>query len=80
MKTFVDNIAIQVVEASIVNNLADVFNPLAVAQMEDALTSKIAAEPQEKQIQRELLERKLKVLKDGMSTCKRHAIHLISGT
>lgn len=34
METFVDNLAIEVAEA-IVNKLADVFNPLAMAHMTD---------------------------------------------
>ncbi|KAH9205431.1 P-loop containing nucleoside triphosphate hydrolase protein [Leptodontidium sp. 2 PMI_412] len=73
MKTFVDNVAVQVIEASIVNNLADVFNPLAVAQMTSELVSKIAAESQENQTQREQLERKIHILEEGLDTCKRHA-------
>jgi len=73
MKTFVDNVAVQVVEACIVNNLADVFNPLAVAQMTSKLISRIATESQENQTQRELLERKLHILGESMGTCKRHA-------
>ncbi|CZS92502.1 related to interferon-induced GTP-binding protein Mx [Rhynchosporium agropyri] len=73
MKTFVDNVAVQIIEASIVNNLANVFNPLAVAQMPSELVAKIAAESQENQTQRELLERKIDILKEGMDTCKRHA-------
>lgn len=72
MKTFVDNVAVQVVEAAVVNDLADVFNPLSVAQMSGELVSKIAAESQENQAQRDILERKLAVLKEGMETCKRH--------
>jgi len=73
MKTFVDNIAVQVIEASIVHNLVDVFNPLAVAQMTSELVSKIAAESQENQTQRELLERKIHILEEGLNICKRHA-------
>lgn len=80
MKTFVDNVAVQVIEASIVNNLADVFNPLAVAEMSSELISKIAAESQENQTQRELLERKLQILMEGMNTCRRHTGRHILGT
>lgn len=72
MKTFVDNVAVQVIEASIVSDLADVFNPIAVAQMTSELVSKIAAESQQKQTQREQLERKIYVLNEGMSICMRH--------
>jgi hypothetical protein len=80
MKTFVDNVAVQVIEATIVNNLANVFSPLAVAQMTSELISKIVAESQVAQTQRELLERKIDVLKDGMDTCKRHASRQTLGT
>jgi hypothetical protein len=80
MKTFVDNVAVQVIEASIVNDLANVFNPLAVAKMTSELISKIAAESQDNQTQRELLERKIDILEEGMNTCKRHASRQILGT
>jgi hypothetical protein len=70
MKTFVDNVAVQVIEASIVNNLANVFNPLAVAQMTSELISKIVAELQENRAQKELLERRIDILDKGMNTYK----------
>ncbi|KAF7949092.1 hypothetical protein EAE96_008263 [Botrytis aclada] len=73
MKTFVDNVCVQVIEASIVDNLADVFNPLAVAQMTSELVSQIAAESQENQTQRERLEKKIHILEEGLKTCKWHA-------
>ena len=66
--TFADNGAVQVIEASIVNNLANIFNLLAVAQITSELISKITAGPQENQSQRELLERKLCILMDGLDT------------
>ncbi|PVH68000.1 hypothetical protein DL98DRAFT_442268, partial [Cadophora sp. DSE1049] len=80
IKTFVDNVAVQVIEASIVNNLADVFNPLAVAQMESELISNIAAESEQNQTQREMLDRKLRILDEGLNTCKRHASRHTLGT
>ena len=80
MKTFVDNIAIQVIEASIVHDLANVFNPIAVAQMGSELISQIATESQENQTQREMLERKLRILEEGLNTCKRHAGRRLLGT
>lgn len=64
MKTFVDNVAIQVIEASIISKLPDVFNPLAVAQMTNEFISKIAAESQENQTQREMLQRKIHILEE----------------
>ena len=79
MKTFVDNVAVQVIEASIVNNLAEVFSPLAVARMTAELVSQIAAESRENQTQRELLERRLQILKEGMDTCKRHTSYHMLG-
>lgn len=79
MKTFIDNTTVQVIEAPVVNNLADLFNPLAVAQMTGELISKIAAESQDNQTQRELLERQIRTLQEGMNTCKRHNTHHILG-
>jgi hypothetical protein len=60
--------------------LSRLFNPLAVAQMTSELVSKIEAESQENQTQRELLERKIDILKEGMDTCKRHASRQNLGT
>lgn len=79
MKTFVDNVAVQVIEASIVSKLPEVFTPLAVAQMTSELILKIAAESQESQNERELLQRKIRILEDGMTTCKRHTNRRTSG-
>jgi hypothetical protein len=79
MKTFVDNVAIQVIEATIVNNLANVFNPLAVAQMDSEFVSTIAAESKEHQTQREMLDLKMRILEEGLNTCKRHASRHILG-
>ena len=79
MKTFIDNVAIQVIESTIVQDLVDIFTPLSVAQMEIDLVTKIASESRENQTQRELLERKLDILKKGMEICKRHAAHHDTG-
>jgi hypothetical protein len=80
VRTFVDNTTVQVIEASIVNDLANVFNPIAVAQMDSELISQITAESQENQTQREMLERKLRILEEGLNICKRHASHQTLGT
>lgn len=41
---------------AIINNLADVFNPLAVAHMTDALTSETAAEPHDSKLEEKMKE------------------------
>ena len=59
MKTFIDNVNIQVIESSIIQELANTFTPVLVLEMESELVAKIASESRENQTKRELLERKL---------------------
>ncbi|TGO89303.1 hypothetical protein BPOR_0115g00080 [Botrytis porri] len=80
VKTFVDNVSVQIIEASIVDSLADIFSPLAVAQMTSELVSQIAAESQENQTQRERLEKKIHILEEDLKICKWHASRYASGT
>ena len=79
MKTFIDNVNIQVIESSIVQDLADTFTPVLVLEMESELVTKISSESRENQTKRELLERKRDILRKGVEICKRHAAHRDAG-
>ena len=70
---------IQVTEATIVQDMVNIFTPLSVEQMENDLVAKIASESLEHQTRRELLEQKLNILKKGMEICKRHASYQDNG-
>jgi GTPase SAR1 family protein len=75
LKTFVDNVSIQVVEDLLIGDLWSIFSPTNVGQMSPDLISKIAAESTESQALRQQLERKLQTLKRGMEICQRHSTH-----
>lgn len=72
LKTFVDNVAVQAVETVLIADLVNLMSPSSVVQMEPELVSRIAAEPEENQHQRERLSRKLAVLQSGAEICKRY--------
>ena len=79
LKTFVDNLSIQVVEGLLIGDIWSIFSPSDVGQMAPSLISKIAAESPESQALRQQLDRKLQTLKKGMEICQRHSTHSTIG-
>lgn len=79
LKTFIDNVTIQVVEGHLIGDIWSIFSPSDVGQMEPSLISKIAAESTESQALRQQLDRKLQTLKKGMEICQRHSTHSAIG-
>lgn len=71
MKRFIDDIAIEVIEAKLISPLGDVFSPVAVSAMPADLVTRIAGESEENHAQREQLTKQLDVLVKGSDTCKR---------
>ncbi|KAI9784540.1 MAG: hypothetical protein M1816_000806 [Peltula sp. TS41687] len=65
LKNITDNIAIYVVERTLVLNLGDMLSPARILQMEPELVSRLAAESQETSVLRDRLQRKLMVLQAG---------------
>lgn len=72
LKSFVDNVAILVIEACLMKDLRAVFSPVLIMQMNGTSIQKIAAESQENQDQREMLSRKKAVLSSGLEICQRY--------
>lgn len=72
MKTVVDNIATQAVEAQLVGKLGDLLSPARIMQMKPDMVSKIATETLDSRLRREQLTRKLVVLQAGLDRCKKH--------
>ncbi|KAI9808036.1 MAG: hypothetical protein M1827_007542 [Pycnora praestabilis] len=64
-KTFIDNITTQVVERHIVRGLEKIFSPIAVNGLSDTEAEAIASEPPSGRRQRDLLENRIKKLKEG---------------
>lgn len=72
MKNFIDNVAVRVVEGSLMEGLGDILSPSLILQMEPNIVRKIAAESLESQVRRNDLTRKSSVLKLGLKTCKNY--------
>jgi hypothetical protein len=72
MKSLVDNVAVQVVEALLVGRLGELLSPACVLQMKPDLINKIAADSSDNRFLREQLSRKLMVLQAGIETCKKY--------
>ena len=72
LKTFVDNVSMQVVEDFLISDIWSVFSPTDVGQMSPSVISKIAAESTESQALRQQLNRKLQTLERGLAICQRH--------
>jgi hypothetical protein len=71
LKRFIDDIAIEVVEAKLIFPLGDIFTPVAVSAMSAELVTSMAGESKENRAQREQLTKQLDVLTKGSETCKR---------
>lgn len=75
LKTFVDNVAVQVVKSTLIGHLWSIFSPADVGQMSPDLIAKISAESTESQALRQQLDRKLLVLEKGMEICQQYSVH-----
>lgn len=73
LKRFIDDVAIELVEAKLVRALPDIFSPMTVYRMGPELVGRIAGEPDEKLRRREELEKQLAALGRGSEICKRFA-------
>lgn len=73
MKTMVDNVATQILEAVLIADLDDLFSPAHVMHLEAKAVQSIAEESLENAAYRELLEKRLRVLEAGADTCTRHS-------
>ena len=71
LKRFIDDIAIETIEAKLMTPLGDVFSPVAVSDMAADLVTSIAGESEENRALREQLSKQLDVLMKGSETCKR---------
>ncbi|KAL8718683.1 MAG: hypothetical protein Q9181_008170, partial [Wetmoreana brouardii] len=68
LKRFIDDIAIEVIEAKLISPLGGIFTPVAVSAMSADLVTSIAGESEENRAQREQLMKQLDVLTRGSDT------------
>ena len=73
MKTFVDNAAVQAVEACLESQLPDLLTPTIVLRLDEDSIRGTAEESQEDQKLEKSLSKKEAVLQKGLKTCLRHA-------
>ncbi|KAJ0117159.1 Interferon-induced GTP-binding protein Mx [Diaporthe amygdali] len=71
LKRFMDDVAIELVEAKLVQVLPDIFSPMTVWSMSPDVVGRIAGESDEKLRRREQLEKQIEVLGKGSVSCKR---------
>ncbi|GAB1318560.1 GED domain-containing protein [Madurella fahalii] len=79
LKRFIDDVAVEVIEAKLVSVLDDILSPLSVYQMPADKIARIAGESEETRTEREQLKKQLEVLRNGLDTCKRFVGLRISG-
>ncbi|PGH28089.1 hypothetical protein AJ80_00346 [Polytolypa hystricis UAMH7299] len=75
LKTFVDNVSIQVVEADLVGDIWTIFTPTDVGKLTPEDISRLAGESTESQALRQQLRRKLKTLRKGLEICQKYTVH-----
>ena len=81
LKRFIDDMAIEVIEAKLISPISGIFTPVAVSVMSTDLVTIIAGESEESRAQREQLTKQLEVLSKGADTCKHFiGVRLLSKT
>ncbi|KAK4221389.1 dynamin family protein [Podospora fimiseda] len=71
LRRFVDDIAVEVIEAKLVNVLNNILSPSSVFKMSTDVAARVAGEPEQSRMERAQLTRQLQVLKEGVEICKR---------
>ena len=71
MKRFIDDVAIEVIEAKLISPLGGIFTPVAVSAMSVEFVASIAGESEENRAQRAQLNQQLEVFTQGFDECKR---------
>ena len=79
MKRFIDDVAVEVIEACLLGKLNEIMDPTSVFTMKDVDIARIAAETEESRAARTELEAKLKVLRSGSEICKTFAALYVEG-
>ncbi|ATY66044.1 dynamin GTPase [Cordyceps militaris] len=73
LKRFIDDVAVEVIEACLLDKLSEIMDPSSIFMMSEAEVASIAAETEESRTAREELRTKIKILKGGSETCKKIA-------
>jgi len=79
MKRFIDDVAVEVIEAKLMTALNNILSPMSVYEMSANDVARIAGESEETRAERDQLNKQLDVLRNGLATCKRFVGLRISG-
>jgi hypothetical protein len=80
MKTMVDKFATDAIEECLMAQLASIFDPQTVLDMEDDVIEDIAGETEESKMERASSSQKLKVLQAALNALRRLDKHKAKGT
>ncbi|KAK3290544.1 P-loop containing nucleoside triphosphate hydrolase protein [Chaetomium fimeti] len=79
LERFVDDVAVEVIEAKLMSALDGILSPLSVYLMPADEVARIAGESEETRAERDQLNKQLDVLRNGLETCKRFVGFRING-
>ncbi|RFN50599.1 hypothetical protein FIE12Z_5101 [Fusarium flagelliforme] len=71
-RTFVDNVTNFAVQGCLIRGLPGLLTPQKIGSLSDERVEEIAAEPSDRQLQRESLQEEIKLLEQGLGPCKRY--------
>ncbi|KAM0350637.1 hypothetical protein ACHAPU_003123 [Fusarium lateritium] len=71
-RTFVDNVTNLAVEGCLIRGLPGLVTPQKIGRLSNERVEEMAAEPSDKQSQRESLQEDIKILEQGLVSCKRY--------
>ncbi|KAI1057170.1 hypothetical protein LB507_001437 [Fusarium sp. FIESC RH6] len=71
-RTFVDNVTNYAVQGCLIRGLPGLFTPQKIGSLSDESLEEMAAEPSDRQPQRESLQEEIKLLEQGLGPCKRY--------
>lgn len=78
MKRFIDDVAVEVIEAKLISRLDKILYPVSVFEMPPSQVANIAGESEESRTEREQLTKEVEVLRMGLTTCKSYVGFRIS--
>ena len=79
MNTFVDNVAVLVIENCLLNDLVGMFSPSQIATWDEQKLHRLASESRETLSERQSLTRQLEVLNTGLKKCNDHLRYIDYG-
>lgn len=78
-RTFTDNVINLAIESCLVCSIPEILTPTKVDGMSDTELEDLAAERIETTSRRNLLDTEIKILQDGLATCRKHKPRIANG-